>query len=280
MADASDSAGEADADLGGMPPPVIDTWSVAVALVGISLWAQCFWTPLATRLQAGAAEPWRILPLVLPLAAVGASLVWRKAWLRLFVVPVSVVPGLLMVPGVEMAATGALSLLRIGATLAVYLIFAGLSLRRDHQYGEWEALHGADLSSAEVNTERDDTETLARPAGLYPYFVRTRLLWMVGLFAGLMWGVHGSAQIEQLIAEHHAEHVVEATMFLTVLMTFVWCVATYFGALRPVANVEYRLRKRKRELNERPDAKAAGRRLGWRAIVGAAGIAGVAVFAV
>jgi hypothetical protein len=43
--------------------------------------------------------------------------------------------------------------------------------------------------------------------------------------------------------------------------------------------VEYRLRKRNRTLKNRPDAQAAGRRLAWRVVLGAAGIAGVAVFA-
>jgi hypothetical protein len=279
MADDSGSSSTAYAELNDLPPPVIDTWSVAVALVGISLWAQCFWTPLAARLQAGAAEPWRILPLVVPLGAVGASLVWRTAWLRLFVVPVSLVPGLLMVPGAEVAASGPLSLLRIAATLAVYLVFAGLGLRRDQQFMEWEALQGSDSSSDEWQVSTPNTDELERPAGLYPYFVRTRLVWMVGLFVALMWGVHGSAQTAQLMAEHFPDHPAEATMFLTVLVTFVWCVAVYVGALRPVANVEYRLRKRNRTLENRPDAQAAGRRLAWRVVFGAAGIAGVAVFA-
>lgn len=269
------AGGESDADL---PPALVDGWSVAVALVGLSLWAQCFWSPLSTRLQAGAAEPWRVLPLVAPLLALAGSVLWRKAWLRLFAVPVSFVPGLLMVSAAEFRDDGQFAILRVAGTFAVYTVFAGLSLRRDRERRDWMNLEENGRGSEE--SETDHERGTERPAGMYPFYVETRVAWMVGLFVVLMWGLFGSGATDAVIAENFSEHPQEARMFLTVLMTFVWSVAVYLGALRPVSNLEYRIRRRKRSLKERPDGRAAGRRLAWRALVGLAGVVGVAMFAV
>lgn len=214
-------------------------WIVATVILGVGLWAQLFWVGLAAEGQFEQPRPWAMIAYLMPLGllAVGA---WSRAPVVLLtLLPTSFLPGLTLLPETERALLGeAGSMIRVGATLALYLAVASAGSGPER------------VGEASIEPLEDQESA---PAWSLRRFVLARLGVLGVLFALPAWAVFQDPQVAADLSRHYASDPAVARSFLGLTHFFVWSVAAYMMVLVPALNVEYdrrRLDRRIRELGE------------------------------
>lgn len=238
-------------------------WRAATAVLGVSLWAQLFWYPLATEFLAQRTSPLFVALYVAPAVALVTTLFLRSKAGYLFAFPTSMLPGLAVLPEQD-----AVALLEFGramfaaGTFVAYAVAAAV------------AAHRRDI-------EATDTEPLAETAsqrieGVYRYYFAVRLVILVVLFGILIGSAVFDPGIRRAIATHHQEGRVAAQIFLTVFGFFVWCVIAYAMFFLPAANIEYDIRRLSRTIDQLVDDRSGIR---WRiGLLTSGGLALVAAY--
>ena len=204
------------------------TSTVTLAL-GISLWAQLFWSALSVEFAAPSPSTIYLAAYTVPLLVGLAASIADRPLGPLFVFPVSCLPGLAMMPSPDMATLAEpLRLGMVGLTLAGYLAL-----------GAW--------SSRRLRTDADVDERLGDEArqveGLYRGFWWIRGLFVVGLLGAFLWGVLVDPALGDTIRQTYGDRVDTARTFLLIFGFFLWTVLVYAFFYRPLANLEYDVRR-------------------------------------
>ncbi len=228
-------------------------WPLATLMLGAALWAQLF--GVAARVELSF-EPMRLHALMaylLPLGMIAFAVATRIAVLLLALAPLCLIPGLMLMAEPEQRLlTEGLSMLRLGASLALYLAVASAGAQVARLPARLVSLGRAEAPGAHED--------------LYRRFVLARIGVMVILFVVPAYGVFQDPEIAAALAQHYGESAAAARTFLGLLHFFVWIVAAYMMVMTPALNLEYDQRALKRAL----DAQA--RALTRRAIVRRVGV--------
>lgn len=210
-------------------------WTVATFILSASLWAQLFWYPLSIELQTASPSNLYLAAYLAPLFAATLGLVVRAAGVGLFGVPLSLLPGLVLLPERDLAALSEpKSALFIGGTLLVYVVCAVFASKG--------------RSSSEFQTDESATAR-RRVDGTYPGFIAVRVAVLVLLFAAIAWAVFFDPGIAERFETVHAEAADSARTFAAIFGFFAWCVAAYTLFFRPLANLEYQARGLSRRID-------------------------------
>jgi len=223
-------------------------WRAATAVLGISLWAQLFWYPLAAEFLADQTGGVFVLLYLMPAVVLVTAMFVRHGAAYLFAFPTSMLPGLAILP--EQDAVALMEFERAvfaAGTLVAYAVAAAVATRlRDREPTETDPLD-------ELVSRRID--------GIYRHYVTVRLVILVVLFGILVGSGVFDPEIRGTIATHHEGGRVAAQMFVTVFGWFVWCVLAYAMFFLPVANIEYDVRRMSRTIDQMADGRSAIR---WR----------------
>lgn len=235
-------------------------WAVAVAVLGLSLWAQLFLIGLLAEGQFDAPRPWAMIAYLMPIGLLATG-VWSRApvvLLTLFMT--SFLPGLVLLPEQEklLLAEGA-SMLRIGLTLTLFLAVASA--------GSGPEVEQA-TSTEPLGVDVHDEGAIVRR------FVLARLGVLVLLFVVPGWAVFLDPSIASALSRNYPDAPHVARTFLGLVHFFVWSVAAYMMVLVPALNVEYDHRRLSRTLREQYD-DLSRRAIGMRAAAWAALSAGM-----
>ncbi len=215
------------------PPVSHQWWRVVAVVIGWSLWAQLFWSPLSTEWHSETTGLWFVIAYLLPGAIVALAGVLDRAALSLFAVPASLVPGLVLLPERDLAPLQQpLEMAALGTTVLLYIVAA--SLRHSDIEGLTQAL------------ERDRQRQ--RLEGTYREYIAIRALFLAGLFVVMTWASMLDPDIASAIAEHHESGEVSARLFIAVTSFFVWCIVAYTMFLVPISNLEYDIRSLQRQI--------------------------------
>jgi hypothetical protein len=203
--------------------------SVVTLALGVSLWAQLFWSALSIEWTAPSPSTAHLVAYAIPLVvAIAASAIDYPIG-RLFVFPVSCLPALAMMPQPDMATLGEpLRLGLAGITLAGYLAVGAWASRQP------EPDRGVDDRLEEAPRQVD---------GLYRGFWWIRGAFVLGLLGALLWSILVDPAIDRSIQEAYGGRVETARTFLLVFGFFLWTVLAYAFFYRPLANLEYDVRR-------------------------------------
>lgn len=224
-------------------------WSMLIAVLGVSLWAQIFALPLLDQLRyanhgAQSTLVYLIAPTVL---IIGVML--RAAPLTLLAFPLCLIPGMLLLPErnmVELQQTS--SMLRIGVTLAAFVAAGSVGHSRAQAVGE-------DVS--------DPLHPARQVDGIYRWYFAARGAILVALLLVIQWATFRDPMIAATIAQHYGDKPQSAVMFISLVAFFAWCVAAYTMFFVPLMNLEYDVRKLSRTIDHMVDG---GRRARWTRI--------------
>lgn len=238
--------------------------SSAVTLaLGISLWAQLFWSPLSIEFGAASRSAWHLAAYSTPLFIGLAAALLAHPVGRLFVFPVSFLPGLAMMPEPDMATLGGpLRLGMVGLTLAGYVAVGAWASRARSQHGDL---------AAGIDAEGDTS--IQRVDGLYTGFWWVRGAFVVGLLGMILWGTLVAPTVTDALEQAYDGRVETARTFLVVFGFFLWTVLVYAFFYRPLANLEYDVRR----LRERTSADGLDRWPIQRRMITWVALGGVAV---
>jgi len=232
-------------------------------VLAISLWAQLFWYPLATEFLSGEAGLVYVGAYLLPTLALLVAILIDEPVGALFFVPVSFVPGMVLLPEQDVG-----SLLRLHRSIFVVVTLLGF-VGAASLAARGREEHGGDSESVEGETRQID--------GLYRHYFTLRLVLLVGLFALLVGAPAFDPALTEAISQTHGEGRVAAQVFIALVGFFVWSVLAYTMFFLPAANLEYDIRRLSREIDALvEDAPSVRRRL---VAIGAAGgaLVGLAV---
>ena len=265
MTDGS-NASRTEEELFDSPSEASRWWRIVSALVGTSLWAQLFWSPIATEWRSETPGLWFVGAYLLPLAIVVLTSVVRSPVLSLFGVPASLLPGLIALPSRDLALLQQpFEMVALGTTVVLYLLASSL------RYSGLEELARA--------FERDQTRD--RLDGTYRGYVAVRAAFLSVLFGLVTWASLIDPEIAGLVSQHHGSGAVSARLFIAVALFFVWCIVAYTMFLVPLSNLEYDLRALQRRLQSWRENRSGlyGRLLLWMGLA-ALGITGLAAIGV
>ncbi|MFW5967199.1 MAG: hypothetical protein ACOCV2_06755 [Persicimonas sp.] len=233
-------------------------WTLVVALLGLSLWAQLFALPLYQEFGFADASGAVIFAYIAPLLAWAAGAIWRNSAVVMLVFPLAVIPGIFALPEPSVAQLEQLGgMARIGVTLLAYVAVAAVS------FG------GASTGPSERSDERD----ARRVDGLYPFYFGVRALILLVLLVVTQYAAFYDPTIAEAVAEHYSKRPEAATSFIGLFIFFAWCVAAYTTFVVPLMNVEYDVRRLHRDIGELVDGGRRARflRIGaWTVVAGAA----------
>jgi hypothetical protein len=199
------------------------TWQLVTTGLGVSLWVQLFGAALGARLGAPASEAGAALAYLLPLLALAAATVWRAAPLALLIVPISLLPGLALLPPIErILLTEGAALLRIGLSLLLYMAAASAGLMADPVPGE---------STPSAEQREGGAE--------YMQVVYGRAVVMLLVFIAPAYAVYADPAIAAALSERYGGSPEVARSFIGMLHFFAWSVLAYMLVLLPVLNLEY-----------------------------------------
>lgn len=238
------------------------TWLVAAGVLGASFWAQLFWFPAATELLSSAPSARYLIAYAIPAPVLAGAFVAGRRVGTLFAVPMAFLPGLAMLPKPDVA--GLLEPWRAGAaggTLLAYLTVAALARSTEKAGGE----------------RVDEFEASASIDGVYSLYFAVRIGVLALLFAVLVGTPMFDAGLLEQIAQNHTENRRVARAFLLLFGFFTWCVVAYMMFLSPAANLEYDVRRVRRQLDDFVDGASSVR---WRLAAWLAGGLGLGVVVV
>jgi hypothetical protein len=238
-------------------------WRGVAIVLGISLWAQLYWYPLATEFLSERAGGLFVGAYLLPLLVLFVAVIFRHAAGYLFFVPSSLVPGLVLLPQQD-----------VGSLLEPYrLVFASGTLLGFILAG---ALAGRPDTGRPVSDEELEDEPVEQIEGIYRHYFLIRFVILLALFGVLVGSVFFDPTMVQAIVANHEDGEVAARIFLAVFGFFTWCVLAYAMFFRPAANIAYDVRKLRRQIHALARGKShVRRRIGfvWLAVaVGAGGL--------
>lgn len=206
-------------------------WLVLYFLVALSLWAQ--WSGLGawTEIESEDGSAAILALHLLPLAALALALGWNEALARLFVFPVSFLPGMLLVT--EMDRARLMEPLGLGLGLASFGLYLVIASSRPKASG----LIGATTREVKVRLKDRYAEGFRREL-----IARILGLGMVG--AMITYGLFIDPEIGASLARLQGESGGEAQhLFMVVLLYFTWMIAVYMAGILPVLNWEYERRQ-------------------------------------
>lgn len=218
-------------------------WPLAVGVIGVSLWAQLFWVGLMAEGQFTQPRFSAMVCYLLPLMILGAGILARAPVILLALFTVGSLPGLVLLPDQEklLLAEG-FSMLRIGATLALYLAVAS-------------AGSAADVGTpVEVEPLPEDERLLHSDPGIIQRFVLARIGVLAILFALPAYAVFQDPVVALALSRHYGAAPEAARTFLGLIHFFIWSVAVYMMVLVPSLNLEYDYRRLGRRLSEQHSA--------------------------
>lgn len=208
-------------------------WGVATVLLGVGVWVQLFGAGAWTEVQLEQGRLHAVLAYLLPLFILGVGVWARMSLLLLLIMPLCLLPGLVMLPQAEhMVLSDGLSMIRVAASLGLYLAIASAGAGLDRQHDDVVLLE--DKGQA-FNHQR---------------FVMIRIALLLILLVVPSYGIFQDPAIAQALTEHYKDGPDAARAFLSLTHFFCWSVVAYMMVLLPALNVEYEQRSLGRLLRE------------------------------
>lgn len=204
------------------------TWAVLLLIIAAGLWAQLLgagvWAEVQSEDGSALILALQLLPLLMAVAAVWV----HHRVVRLFVFPMSLVPGMALMAEAEWAAAGEpISLMVKGALFGLYLVVAaGRPVTKD-----LIALPRRPVGQVEGKIFEDRR---------FRRFMVWRVLASAVIFGVITYALFVDPEISAAMStvetrDGRASH----QAFVVVLMYFGWTIAIYMGTVLPVLNWEY-----------------------------------------
>lgn len=210
-------------------------WSLLIAGIGVSLWAQVFYLPLVDEVRFANPSLWVMAAYLAPTVALLGGVVWRAAWLTLLVFFISFVPGVFLLSSTSLLqAEAPWSLARIGVTLAAYIATASAGA------GPVQLVVGRASSAAQA--AHGSPRAIQHIPGVYRLYFALRGLILFGLLLVIQYAVFRDAHIAHALAQSYPGRPEAAATFIGVFSFFAWCVAAYSLFFVPLMNLEYDVR--------------------------------------
>jgi hypothetical protein len=198
-------------------------WQLVTGALGISLWVQLFGAALGAQFGAPASQVGALLAYLLPLVTLALGAMWRNASVALFAVPISFLPGITLMPPLErLLLNDGLAMLRVGASLLLYMAAASAGLMADPVPGESQPANDLREGGAE-----------------YMRVVYGRAVALLVIFIAPAYAVYADPAIAALLSERYGGSPQVARAFIGMLHFFAWSVLAYMLVLLPVLNLEY-----------------------------------------
>lgn len=208
-------------------------WGVATLLLGVGVWVQLFGAGAWTEIQLDQGRLHAVIAYLLPLFILGVGVWSRMSLLLLMILPVSLLPGLAMLPQAEhMVLSDGLSMIRVAASLGLYLAIASAGAELDRRHDEVVLLK--DTGKA-FNHQR---------------FVLIRITLLLILLVVPSYGIFQDPDIAQALTQYYKDGPDAARAFLSLVHFFCWSVVAYMMVLLPALNIEYEQRSLGRLLIE------------------------------
>lgn len=225
-------------------------WPAATIALGVSLWAQLFLIGIWAEGQFDVVRTHALLAYFIPLSLLFVGVKLRMAMVLLTFFPVLLLPGLVMLPAPErlMLAEG-LSMVRLSASLALYLAVASAGADVVRQPEEAEALDPQSLNASTLDYKR---------------FILARIGVLIVLFLVPAYAIFQDPEVGAALATHYSEKPEVAQTFLGLMHFFAWSVAAYMMVLMPALNLEYDQRRLNRQLKstlQELSARTIGKRV-------------------
>lgn len=227
-------------------------WALLIGGLGLSLWAQVFYLPLADELRFAEPSALRMLAYLAPIAALLLGGVLRAGVLTLLVFTTAFIPGILWLPpSALIAIEQPWSMVRIGVTLAAYVATAAAGIGPTQVLGR-RTDERASAASAAREVQRVD--------GVYRFYFALRGLLLFGLLFVIQYAVFRDPIIAAKLIQSYPSRPEAAATFIGIFSFFAWCVAAYSLFFVPLMNLEYGARRLERELKKTLEIPKRGRR--------------------
>ena len=200
-------------------------WGAATVLLGLGVWVQLFGAGAWTELQLEQGRLHAVLAYMLPLLVLGVGVWARMSLLLLLILPLCLLPGLVMLPQAErLVLSDGLSMIRVAASLGLYLAIASAGAELDRRHDEVVLLQEAS------------------PAFNHQRFVMIRIVLLLILLVVPSYGIFQDPTVAQALNQFYKDGPDAARAFLSLTHFFCWSVVAYMMVLLPALNVEYEQR--------------------------------------
>lgn len=240
-------------------------WTLLIAGLGLSLWAQIFYLPLSDELRFAEPSPMLMVAYLAPVAALLLGGILRAGVLTLLVFTCAFIPGILWLPPSALVAIETpWSMVRIGVTLAAYLAISAAGV------GPVQVIAGPAGESAS-----SDSDDLRRIDGVYRFYFALRGVLLFGLLFVIQYAIFRDPGVAEQLAQSYPTRPEAAATFIGIFSFFGWCVAAYSLFFVPLMNLEYGVRRLDRAINRTVKMPKRTRRLRVGIWVGLAVTAGI-----